>query len=169
MSLLPNKEELADIRRALAEAGVTNPNADAIAVAAFQALEYTPERIDAWVTVQKTARPELWVAAKTDNAVDALHVAALGSLQAQGELVRKVGEAEAQKIMVAQGGKLGAVKPVNNGGDADSPSTNPWRLDPTPASQQLIIDFIRRRGSALSASYAKSAGKDLNGRPLKVA
>lgn len=167
--LLPNKEELTEIKRAIAENGMTNPKALAAAIGAFENSEFTLERVDSWCAYQQEKRPELFKAdGGASDAVDPLHVQAFGpepSLAAQGALVKKVGEAEAKKIAEKFGAKLGAIKPGTAVGQNDT-NQNPWKLPASPESEKLIIDFISRRGTKLATDYARSAGKTINGAPL---
>lgn len=94
------------------------------------------------------------------------------------ELVREVGIDQAHKIARTYGRKnafdaatIGTAPTDDDGGNAKSKkdkSTNPW-LDDSAAGEARRIAVIKSLGTKVAAGLAKSAGKDIAGRPLRGA
>src|ERR1700686_60721 len=103
---LPNKDELAEIRRAAKDTGALPKEAEAAAVEAFSKGEFTTEGVDSWFSLQFVQRPELW--RHIDPAVAALDAEhgvlareafeGKGSPGARSKLVKAVGEATAGSV-----------------------------------------------------------------------
>src|SRR4051812_3539179 len=92
---LPDKSELAIIQKARKDAGA-DPSAEANAIEAFAAGDYTTDQVDSWFAVQRVKQPELWSpAAGTLGEHGELIEKAFtgkGSLKARTELIKQIGE-----------------------------------------------------------------------------
>lgn len=141
------------------------------------------------------ARPHLF---KTIVAIprDELEAAfgATPTLAAQGAITKRYGQASAEAAARSWGSSLGSLKPGRDpdasgekaakkaapNGDAPSVSKNPWHdgwRAPRPpkdaADRQRMIDqartdVIKNFGAAGATRYARSAGKQINGFPIRV-
>jgi hypothetical protein len=191
MSLLPDKTELAEIRRALKEAGATAPDAEANAIKAFRDGDVTIDRIDSWMTLQKIDNPtSLWVATNVQVNADearAEQIAALtrtafehgGSPGARGRLVLEIGEDAADKAAKEFGlkglhdyaTKIAAPTADDKGGDdkakdkAKDKTSNPFTAQAWNLTEQ---SRLFRVNPELCAKLAAAAGVKIGAtRPIK--
>jgi hypothetical protein len=132
---LPNDETLEQIAEGLAAANAKNPNALGIAVAAYQAGDFVPNTLKAWLAKQRLENPKLFTPPRgipdpTDDSdiPDANAVNGLGGVQPpkgtsnpftkaawsiteQGRLV-KLNPRMAAALAKAANVKIGATRPV---------------------------------------------------------
>lgn len=98
----------------------------------------------------------------SDIPADLIASAKAGNMTSYSKIVREHGKAAADSVVAA--------KPAADDASKDDASKNPWRVADfrTNKDAQLrAANIIRSLGTRVAAGFAKSAGKDLSGAPLR--
>lgn len=173
MALLPDKTELAEIRRALTESGA-DPHCEAAAIDAFAAGAFTAETVDSWFALTKHKRPELWQPPKAEQEhsdddegehADLIEQAfdGAGNVTARGKLLKAIGQEAADKAAKrwglkgfadykSRGTKPNKDKPEGNGKEK---TTNPFLAAAWNVTEQARLVRIN---PAMAGALAKAAG-----------
>jgi hypothetical protein len=174
-TLLPNKDELAEIRRALKDGDITDAGAEARAIKDFSEAKYQIEGVDSFVVLLReelTAKPGGPFGEHADLIEQAF--SGKGSADARQKLLKAIGP-EATDAAAKRFGLSGyadfrsAGKVPDDFRPKDKSVGNPWSpkySGKVPADQERVR-LIKTLGTKVATQMARAAGTDIAGRPLR--